>query len=794
MARGLIELVRGIRFMGLATIIASVRYAIARDRANSRLLKESGVQQPVAVGRLQSAARAVNGAGFVFEHAKLEVEFLAPDVIRCSWTPGTPPVPYAIDDFAWPGDAVELSEVDGTWVFRGSRYQLEVRSSGDLRYASADGSVLREDSAPLLTGTSWSMGSKLAPEAVVVGLGERAAGLDLRGKRYRLWNLDPGGSYGADHDPLYLSIPVYFVLQHQGSYLLFHENSHDGWIEFDERIQVAFTGGMLRTYWIPGEPEHALARYSDLTGHPPLPPRWALGYHQSRWGYRTGEEIRELAVRFGEHDLPLAAIHLDLDYMEGKRIFTVDGNRFPELDSLAGELLKRDIRLVAIIDPGVKVERGYRVFSSGLERQVFCRRRNDRLQQAPVWPGWCAFPDFSSPETRAWWGEQYTDLLAAGIAGIWHDMNEPAAFSAWGELTLPLDTQHNLEGQLGDHRSGHNLFGLLMDRAGFEALRRHRPERRPFLLTRSGWAGVQRYAWAWSGDTESSWQMLKRTIGTLLGMGMSGLPFVGSDIGGFSGRPDAELFLRWLQLAAFTPFFRTHSALGTERREPWAFDEPTLAAARKTLKLRQQLMPYIYSQAWLACARGVPMMRPLFWADPQDEALWPIDDQFMFGENLLVAPVLQSGIEERQVRLPAGDWIDFRSGRAVQGPGEITLPVDIDHIPLLVRGGTLLPLDDHDLLTLRLYLPGPDGEACLLYSDAGDGYGAGRLERYEIAKDAAGVRLRCRAEGDFPLRKPLRLELGSGTASTLTADGKAVKAEQGAFILEPFDELEIRLT
>jgi alpha-glucosidase len=787
------EIVRGLRTMGLANVIASLHYSIIRDRSNARLAQEKRPTEARTVGGLLSAVPNATGAVFSFERAQLEVTFLAADVIRCTWTPGEPPVPYAIEGFAWPGDAVVPSEAEGGYVLTGSNYRLVLGASGRLGYETASGVVLRQDGIPLIGNPSWSLDSELACEAVVVGLGERAAGLDLRGSTYRCWNLDPGGSYGADHDPLYLSMPVYYVMQRAGGYLLFHENTHDGSIEFAEGIHAHFKGGSLRSYWIPGEPAHALSRFSELTGRAPLPPRWALGYHQSRWGYRTGDEIHALVEQFEEHDLPLAAIHLDLDYMDGKRVFTFDEGHFPQMETLAGDLLEKGIRLVAIIDPGVKVERSYSVYSSGLEQDVYCRRKDDRLLQAPVWPGWCVFPDFSSPPTRAWWGRQYPALLDAGIAGIWHDMNEPAAFSAWGELTLPLDTQHALEGQRGDHRSGHNLYGLLMDRAGYEALRRLRPERRPFLLTRSGWTGVQRYAWAWSGDTESSWEMLHRTIGTLLGMGMSGLPFVGSDIGGFSGTPDAELYLRWLQLAAFTPFFRTHSALGTERREPWAFGEETLEAVRKTLRLRQRLMPYLYTQAWISCRDGIPLMRPAFWADPQDETLWPLDDQYMLGDALLVAPVLDSGAAERRVRLPAGSWNDFFSGQIHQGPGVITVTAETDRIPLLVRGGALLPLDDDGILTLRLHLPGPDGEAGLHFLDAGDGYGASRLERYELVNRTNGVRLICGTQGDYPAPDRIRFELAGGAVTSVAADGAQIGKSTRGFTIPPFHGLEIEL-
>ncbi len=793
MARAVTDILRGVRFIGLSTTLASLRYAVRRSRQDARYRRTSRHGETLAPGKITQACSIPQGARFYFEQAELEILYLAPDLIRVSWTPGEPPVPYAISDRSWEGDTVELVEQDGLWCLEGTQYYVEVKLTGEIHYATKDRRTLREELAPRRKDQCWELEVNIPEEAVILGLGERAAGLNLRGNNFRFWNLDPGGSYPAGRDPLYLCIPVYLVLQDAGSYLVFHENAHDGQISFGERAQLNFERGMLRSYWMPGPPRHALARYSDLTGRSPLPPRWALGYHQSRWGYSSQDEVCSLAARFNELDLPLDAIHLDLDYMRGKRVFTIDENRFPDLTPMAADLETHGVHLVTILDPGVKVERGFDVYESGQMQDAFCRLPGGQLAQAPVWPGWSVFPDFSKHAARMWWTALYPRLLDHGISGIWHDMNEPSAFSAWGEPTLPLATQHSLDGQAGDHRSGHNLYGLLMNQTGFEALRLHNPGARPFLLSRSGWAGVQRYAWIWTGDTESSWEMLSRTIATLLGLGVSGIPFVGSDIGGFSGKPSAELYLRWLQMAAFTPFFRTHSSLGTPRREPWSFDDETLRAVRAALQLRRRLMPYIYTQVWHSCQEGIPLMRPMFWDDPNDPSLWEIDDQFMLGDALLVAPVVTPGATERSLSLPSGTWYVIESGEILNGPARITLPVVLDRIPILVKGGSVLPLDEESGLNLLLALPG-EGEAGLHYQDAGDGYGEWQLDRYMLETTGNGVTLSRNIEGNYPLAyAQISLEPVGWKVADVEIDGRILTPEAGRFQVNTFAKLLLHL-
>jgi len=740
-------MLRALRSARPRQIAWALRYAPRRDRWKRR---PASPVPPTAPGVLLEFAPQPGGGRFHFAQADLEVHFLAPDLVRITWQPGVLPIPYALARQDWPAVEAGRRESESGWVLSTEELKVIVHRDGQLSFRDASGRLLRQELPPTRCGEAWQHVADLRPEEHIYGLAERALPWNLRGQTLQLWNLDPLG-YGPGNDPLYLAIPVYAGLHAQGSYLVFFENPYRATLSFDRQASARFAGGALRYYFIPGPLRRALERYSELTGRPPLPPRWALGYHQSRWGYRSADEIRQVAAGFRRHNLPLQAIHLDIDHMRGYRVFTFDEERFPEPARLARELLEQGIRLVAIVDPGVKADRRFDIFREGLERGMFCTLPNGRPVLAPVWPGWCAFPDFTDPRARSWWGQLHKRLLAAGISGCWNDMNEPAAFAAWGEPTLPPLTRHTMEGRGGDHDEAHNLYGLLMNRACYEGWRQLAPEVRPFILSRSGWAGLQAYAWNWTGDIESTWPALRQTVPMLLGLGLAGIPFCGSDIGGFGGNPSAELFLRWFQLAALTPFFRGHSAYNTARREPWTFGEPVLSMVRECLHLRERLLPYLYTLAWEAAHRGLPLMRPLFWADEGEPALWDVDDAFLLGEALLVAPILEEGVRRREVLLPRGRWYDFWEDAALEGPGPVALEGPLERIPILVRGGSVLPMEEEGRLVLHLYPPEAGTGQGRLYSDDGDGYEPGRVDTFCLEKTAAGLELTWEGQGDYPL-------------------------------------------
>jgi alpha-glucosidase len=868
-ARTVTEL--GPRTMGLVAANSARRQVVAwRHHVGRRPI---GVGQ--MPGRLGRTVPDATGARLLFEEAELEVRFLAADVVRLSWGPGLPPVPYAVlDDVPWSPPDVAITALDGGGlVLRGTELVVSVDAEGSVRMARPDGTVLRTEAPPVRHGASWVLRHGMRPGERLGGLGEQAAGVDLRGGRFVLWNTDAGGSWTSGQGPLYLGVPVVVATHGDGDTLTFYENSTRGVFSFAgtgetdvsrssapggastaERLSagtasVSFAGGVMRHYVMVGDVAHLLDRYTQLTGRPALPPRWALGYHQSRWGYKTEQDVRAIVAGFGGLDLPLSAVHLDIDYMDGYRVFTFDRSRFPDPAALATELSRSGVRLVTIVDPGVKVDDGYELYRQGREQRRFCMDGAGRPAEGVVWPGRVAFPDFTDPGTRAWWAGKYQVLTDAGIAGIWHDMNEPTSISLLGDPSLPLSTRHDFDGRGGDHDEGHNLYGLLMNRAGYEGLRRARPDRRPFIVSRSGWAGMQRWAWNWTGDVASTWASMRQQMATVIGLGLSGVPYSGPDIGGFSGVPHDELYTRWLQMSVLLPYCRTHSVLGAPAREPWHFEEPTRGIIVAWLRLRYRLLPYLYTLAHDASVSGAPLVRPLWWPVPDGAARHrsepaigdgppaapapadgstTVDDVFLLGPALLVAPVTVPGASERDMVLPAGDWRSLWAADGGGGTGGAAVRVDAPagRIPVLVRAGSIVPLDDgwtgdHDHCRLdtdgdlapvtgaapatlgldhapvRLAFhcwPTDDGEAggsCV--DDAGDGDGPVRRDTLRLTGAVPGgsAVLTWERQGDYPPPSAVRVVLHGLVAAGATVDGRPVDAAGSSVECGPFSELRL---
>ena len=453
-------------FLGSLFYLTYAPKAFRYSRWKEKVEREMTVAPPAETfeqpGKLLRAEPTANGAQFYFEQAELEICFLTPDFVRLDWQPGLRPVPYAIARHIWEPVATHLEETADGWTLTSylnddTVLQLAVAFDGRITVLDSQGAIVREELPPQKTGDGWTHRSSLRPEEAVYGLGERAVPLNLRlarevteeqevtqtPKAFRMWNYDAAGKYDAGADPMYICIPLYWGLHHQGSYLVFYENSFDAHFTFSEVATAAFEGGALRYYIAVGAPQQLLERYTELTGRSPMPPRWALGYHQSHWGYRTEDAVRETYQGFEAHNLPLSVIHLDIDVQVGFRAFTVDPDRFPNLRGFIQELLEHNVQFVTILNPGVKLSRKSNLFLEGRVLDAFCRLANGQLVVAPVWPGWCVFPDFTNPVVRRWWSRQYEFLLTVGVAGFWHDMNEPAAFIAWGDRSYhpaPLST------------------------------------------------------------------------------------------------------------------------------------------------------------------------------------------------------------------------------------------------------------------------------------------------------------------------------------------------------------------
>jgi alpha-glucosidase len=752
-------------------------------------------------GKLLKAEPTVKGARFYFEQAELQVSFLTSDLVRIEWFPGLPPIPYAISKQDWQDVETVLEQTAQGWTVSSKNLgdrtstaiKLIVGVDGSVKFYDARGRTLREELPPQKPGEGWTHRVQLRQEEHIYGLGERAAPLNLREARevtekgevteqiktFRMWNYDAAGMYGPGADPMYICIPVYLGLHSSGSYLIFYENSFEATFTFEDVATATFEGGALRYYVSVGSPAQLLERYTELTGRAPLPPRWALGYHQSRWGYRTEEAVRETVKEFKSYNLPLSAIHLDIDVQVGYRAFTIDAERFPKLPSFTRELAADGVRFITIINPGVKYSRQSQLFLEGQVLEAFCKLPNGKLVVGPVWPGWCVFPDFTNPKVRKWWSRQYEYLLDVGVAGFWHDMNEPAAFILWGDRSLPKVTQHFMEGRGGDHREAHNVYGLLQAQAGYKALCEYQPQQRPFIVSRAGWAGLQRYAWTWTGDIECTWVAMRQTVATVVGLGLSGIPYSGPDIGGFQGNPSAELYLRWFQMSTFLTFCRSHCSNNVEYRAPWTYGEPYLSIIREFLQLRYRVLPYLYTLAWEATQKGYPPVRPLFWADSEDSALWGVEDAFLLGDALLVCPIFGEGERSRQVILPKGRWYRFWDDGILEGQTQVTLDAPLEQIPLLVKAGSILPMTADEKLLLHLYPPVQGSSEGYVYNDAGDGYAEWRVDRFHMRRDENGLELTWEQQGDFAFPyKAAQVHLHGFKLQQAWVDGNEVTCQE----------------
>jgi alpha-glucosidase len=558
------------------------------------------------------------------------------------------------------------------------------------------------------------------------GTGEVPGPLRRNGTRTVAWNFDAYG-WGGNAMNLYQSHPWVLAVRADGSaYGVLADTPNRCLIDLTLGIRFEADGASFPVLVIERDnPQDVVRELGRLTGTMPLPPRWALGYHQCRYSYTPDDRVREIADGFRERDIPCDVIWFDIDYMDGFRCFTVDRQSFPDLRGLNAELHGKGFHTVAIIDPGIKQEPGYHVYDSGEAIDAWVQTSAGAPYVGSVWPGRCVFPDFTMAQVRAWWGGLYGQFLSLGIDGIWNDMNEPAVFKVDAK-TMPLGNRHRADPELGGpgtHARYHNVYGMLMARATWDGVQRVRPQQRPFVLSRANHLGGQRWAACWTGDNTASWAHVDFAVSMVLNLGLSGQPMSGTDIGGFAGAGTGRMFARWMGIGALQPFARGHTGKGNIDKEPWSFGRDVEKTCRLALQRRYRLLPYLYTLMREAAETGLPPVRPLFFADPADPRLRGQDDSFLLGNDLLVA--CNTGpLDKPDPVLPAGRWVKVS---LVDGDLD-----DPDLPDLYLREGAVLPLgpvmqwsDERPLDELELMVnPGPDGRAVgYLYEDEGDGYG-----------------------------------------------------------------------
>lgn len=560
----------------------------------------------------------------------------------------------------------------------------------DTELAKLEGHAGGSDEA----GYASAIVKKLGKEDAVYGLGDKPGCLNRRGYAYVNWNTDNPAPHVDSFKSLYKSIPFFMVLGENYCYGIFADNTYkttfDFGFESSEYYIVSHEKGFLDYYFFPGEkPSDVVKKYTGLTGTTPLFQRWIYGSHQSRWGYCSQDEILGIAEAFEKNEIPCDVIHMDIDYMDGYRVFTFDKERFPDTKALSETLADKGIKLISIIDPGVKKDEAYFMYREGMEMDAFAHDAQGAVYENAVWPGTSVFPDFSREDVRKWWGEKSKILLDHGIRGIWNDMNEPASFRG----PLPDDVKF----AAGAHDAIHNIYGHLMAKATYEGLLEQDNGRRPFVLTRAAYAGSQKYCGGWTGDNHSIWAHLTLSLEQICNLSLCGMAMCGSDIGGFGSDATPELLVRFYQAAVFAPFFRNHSAVGTRRQEPWLFDEKTRDAVRKTVRLRYRFIPYIYDLARECERTGEPIVRPLVYEYPHDKMVRNICDEYLLGKFVLVAPVTAPGKFAREVYLPEGEWYDYETNEKYTGGKYILADAPLDKVPVFIRAGAILPVAEGNI-------------------------------------------------------------------------------------------------
>lgn len=564
-----------------------------------------------------------------------------------------------------------------------------------ISFISKNGNVLCEDFKPCGRNGKNIFIAKSNDCTAYYGFGEKGGSLNKKGQYIENFNTD--NSFHDDDTPLlYKTIPFYIGVKQNDFYGIYFDNSFRSYFDmgksFKDFIYFGAAGGKLQYYFMPGKDiKDVVKKYALLTGTMDMPAAWSLGYQQCRYSYNSQNEVETLAETFRNKQIPCDTIYLDIDYMDRYKVMTFNTESFPEPSSMIKKLKENGFNVVTILDPGVKVEENYEVYENGIKGDHFVKKADGSLFQGEVWPGLSAFPDFANENTRKWWKNELKNFLSLGISGIWNDMNEAAVFDNEYK-TLPETCLHNGDDGVMDHSEFHNMYGMQMSRCSKEAQEESRKNTRSFSMTRATFAGGQRYSSIWTGDNHSTWQHMRMSIPMNCNLGISGFAYVGNDVGGFADDCSEELFIRWIELGTFLPIFRNHSSIGTRRQEPWCFGARAEAVLKKFIELRYNLMPYLYNQYYKAHKEGIPIMRPMIMEYPEDANVIDMYSQFMFGDDILVAPVLYEGEREKLVYLPNGKWYDHFTHKEYKGARFYNLNVPLENTVVFVKEGSIIPI------------------------------------------------------------------------------------------------------
>ncbi|MES2129811.1 MAG: glycoside hydrolase family 31 protein [Pseudomonadota bacterium] len=749
------------------------------------------------VGNVQSVQLGQGEVKLRTENAFVTLTVFSPSVIRVRMTRAAPARDFSYAVVAKPqaGQARISQDDQAVRIATGALVAHVSKHPFAVTFTTPDGKVINQDEAGLTTswiGDEVTTYKKMQDGERFIGLGEKTGNLDRRGSSYTNWNTD-AFRYHEGSDPLYASVPFYIGIHHGLNYGIFFDNSYQSDFNFgasnDRFACFGAQGGEMNYYFI-YHPKVAdiIGAYTALTGRMPLPPLWSLGYQQNRYSYYPEAEVLRVAQTLREKKIPADGITLDIHFMDAYKLFTWDKTRFPDPAGMTAKLAALGFKTTVIVDPGVKVEPGYSVYDGGLKDDIFIKYADGSNYGGQVWPGWCYFPDFTSSKARQWWRREVKTYAQAGVAGLWNDMNE---ISTWGQR-MPNNVLFDFDGERTTHKEARNVYALNMIRASYEGMKEATGQR-PFMLTRSGFAGLQRYSAIWTGDNRAEEGHMLLGVRMLNSMGVSGIAFTGMDVAGFTGTPSQSLYARWMQIGAFTPYFRNHAEYGGKSAEPWTQGEPVLEIVRNYINLRYRLMPYLYSAFHDAAATGEPVMRTLAIDYTHDAKVYDgaFQNQYLFGKAFLVAP-FESTKEFGKVYLPPGKWYDYHTDALREG--EHVAELSIDKLPLYVKESSIVPMQSlvqstserpADTLALHIY-KGDIASSISYYEDDGASfdYQKGAYYQRSISYDPAARSIRFGAvEGKYQSKFGKIEIVLHGFGDTKLKGSAVIKNESGSFAI-----------
>lgn len=732
---------------------------------SNRLSEQAGAVRSVKLDNNIYNFELANGYAQVIPYSATTIR------VRVSKTKFTGDHSYAVDKLAASGRFISKEEDrNDLRLFTDSLMVVVHRAPFRVSFYNNARQLLNADDDAL--GVSWygqqvSCYKKLQKDEKFVGLGEKTGPLNRRGNYYSHWNADVPG-YAVNADPLYSTIPFFVGIVNNTVYGIFFDNTHRSYFNFgggadEELYHFGADDGEMNYYFFGGSTvEQILKDYTALTGRTYMPPLWSFGFQQSRWGYDSQEQLLSIARLFREKKMPADVIVSDIPYMDNYKIFTWNTKNFDNVKQMNAQLKRMGFDMVVIIDPGIKIEKGYKAYEDGVAKNYFAKYPDGRMYVGHVWPGRCHFPDFVKPEVRKWWGESFREsYVNNGVRGFWNDMNEPAA---WGR-EFPNLIEFGEGKDKATLYKVKNAYGLLMSKATYEGTKALMNGQRPFTLTRAAYAGIQKYSAMWTGDNVASDEHMMLGFRLLNSMGVSGVPYVGMDIGGFVGNPSPELFIRWMSLGVYTPFFRNHTHIGYNYREPWQFGEQNTNTLRSILEQRYRILPYLYSSFYQSHLTGMPLNRmlPITYTHEANVYDRRFENQFLFGDNILVAPVESSRLSA-EVYFPGNhNWYRLTTGEVYKGGSKVFVGAPLHDPPVFVKEGAIIPMQNviqhtkekgDGVLLLHVW-KGNSPSSFTYYEDDGDtfefekGVFYKRMITYNPGKNAVEF---AKKEGSYPGR------------------------------------------